>query len=178
MQVRYVDRCCGWGGTGGGAFALGECSLVAAPLFFLVSRCTRYNSARWGHRRLAVFLSLRSVMALLVCGAGVFSLLHYSVSLRRRELGVRAALGAAPGQLLGLVMRRSGALVAAGMVIGIPASVYLGMVLEAELYRVDRSSPMYYLGAAGLLVAIALIASFLPARHAARINPVDCLRAE
>lgn len=123
-------------------------------------------------------LNLFAVTALLVCGAGVFSLLHYSVSLRRRELGVRAAVGAAPGQLVGLVMRRSGALVAAGMVIGIPASVYLGMVLEAELYRVDRSSPMYYLGATGLLVAIALIASFLPARHAARINPVDCLRAE
>jgi predicted permease len=116
--------------------------------------------------------------ALLLSVVGLYGVVALSVAQRARELGIRAALGATGSQLLGLVIRRATLLAVAGVTAGCLLALALGQVLSALLYQVRPTDPQTYVGVALLLGTIALLASAVPARRAARTNPATVLRIE
>lgn len=119
-----------------------------------------------------------AAVALAVALTGVFALLSRSVAERRRELAVRIALGASQGGILGLVLRRAAALTGAGLIFGLAGSLAVARGLDSLLYGVGSRDPLT-LGAVALTVAVAgLLAAWIPARRAARVEPLELLRTE
>ncbi len=116
--------------------------------------------------------------ALLLAAIGLFGLLSRAVNERRREIGVRMAVGARPADVIGLVMREGGRLVAAGLVIGVPAALASARLLRSQLYGVAPSDSHTYVLVSMVLGTAALIAMWLPARRACRVDPVSTLRAD
>ena len=126
----------------------------------------------------AVFAGGFAALALFLAAFGVYGLLSYTVSQRRREIGVRMALGAQRGDIVALVVRQGGALVAAGAVLGLLAAAASSRVLESFLYGVGTDDRLTFVAGPLVLVAAALVACWLPARRATRIDPVHALRVE
>jgi putative ABC transport system permease protein len=116
--------------------------------------------------------------ALLLAGVGTYGVMAYAVSLRTRELGVRAALGAAPRDLLRLVIRQGALLTAIAVAIGVAAGLMLTRLMTAMLYEVTPRDPRTFTMVAAVLTLVALLATWLPARRAIRINPISALRDE
>jgi putative ABC transport system permease protein len=134
--------------------------------------------------RMAEFRLSASIMssfggiALLLAGIGVFGLINYSVAQRRRELGVRAALGATRGELYGLVLREALLLAGVGVGAGLLAAFPAARLIESQLYGVTASDPITYAAIVLLLAAVSLTAALVPASRAARVDPMIALRAE
>jgi predicted permease len=124
----------------------------------------------------ALLLAIFTALGLVLAGAGLYGLMSYSVRQRTHELGVRMALGARRGMVLGLVLRQGTRLVAAGLVLGAVLLVLLVRLISTFLFRVSPIDPLSVGGAALLLLAVALLASLLPAVRATRIDLVDCFR--
>lgn len=123
---------------------------------------------------LAAFASLALVLAAL----GLYGVMAYAVSQRTGEFGVRLALGAAPGDVQRLVLAQGARLTATGLAIGILVSLAFASVLESLLYGVPTRDPFTYLAVVGVLGTASLLAAWLPARRAARVNPIEALRSE
>jgi predicted permease len=123
-------------------------------------------------------LSIFAGLALLLAGVGVAGVLSYLVSRRRREIGIRLALGASRANVLGLVIRRGVAYAAAGITVGAVAALFLTRLMEGLLYGVAPRDPATFAAVTGLLLAIAVVASAIPALRAARVNPLEALRSE
>jgi putative ABC transport system permease protein len=123
---------------------------------------------------LAVFASVAVCLAIV----GIYSVLAFSVSQRTSELGIRIALGAAPRSIFGLVLRHAGALIAAGLAIGLAGALALTRVLQDLLFQVKTTDWRAYAGAIALLSLVALAAAAMPARRGARVNPIVALRDE
>ncbi|HJR62583.1 MAG TPA: ABC transporter permease [Gemmatimonadaceae bacterium] len=130
--------------------------------------------ARWSTTLLGVFAGVALVMAAL----GVFGVLSFMVTRRTRELGIRMALGAAPSSVRRMVMVQGLRLVALGLALGVAASLALTRLMKSLLYAVAPTDPATYVGVVTLLFGIALLASYLPARRATRVDPLIALRAE
>lgn len=132
----------------------------------------------WAQRMLAVLLSTLSLLALLLAAVGVYGLTSYGVVQRTAEIGVRVALGAGPGlvvrQFVGETMR----LVVPGLLLGSVAAFVCGRLASSLIFGVGVAHPPAYLMAATLLTMVALAASWVPARHALRVDPVAALRRE
>ncbi|MCY4509164.1 MAG: ABC transporter permease, partial [Acidobacteria bacterium] len=126
----------------------------------------------------AVFAGCFAALALFLAAFGVYGLLSYTVSQRRREIGVRMALGAQRGDVVGLVVRQGAALVTAGAVLGLVAAAASSRVLEIFLYGVGTDDRLTFVAGPLVLVVAALVACWLPARRATRIDPVQALRVE
>lgn len=135
-------------------------------------RYTTASDRSW----LFIFGSL-GVQALLMTAVGLYGLLAYGVAQRRREIGVRVALGARPASVVRMVVRRALILAAAGILIGLAGAAAVARVLESTLWGVSGTVAPVALAALTLLLT-ALAASLLPARRAARIDPMESLRAE
>jgi putative ABC transport system permease protein len=131
-----------------------------------------------GPRFSATLFSAFSANALLLAAIGVFGLVSYSVSQRRSEYGIRAALGAHAGNLITMTMRSAVLLIAIGVALGIVAAVYLAQFVETQLYGIEPLDVPTFVGAVGVMAAVALVASYLPARRAARVDPLVALRYE
>jgi ABC-type antimicrobial peptide transport system permease subunit len=132
-----------------------------------------------GARRLAVaVLAGIAGVALALAVLGIYGVLSYSVSQRARELGIRTALGARTQDVVSLVLGRGARLTALGLGAGALLFLALGRALSALLYGVSPRDPVTFAGGIALLGAVALFASWLPARRAARVDPVTALRAE
>jgi hypothetical protein len=114
--------------------------------------------------------------ALLVVAVGLFGSLTYAVTLRRREIGVRVALGATPGSVVGLVTARALAHTAIGLMLGLGAALAGGRLLEGLLFGVQPHDPLTLSGTAAALLAVAVLAAIVPARRAARLDPQQTLR--
>ena len=132
-----------------------------------------------GSRRFpAILLAAFGMLALTLAAVGISGVVGYAVVQRTHEIGIRMALGASPAEVLGLVMKRSMGWTLAGLVAGIAASFGLTRLLAGLLFGVRPMDPLV-LGTAAVLVAgVALLASYVPARHAARVDPVTALRCE
>jgi ABC-type antimicrobial peptide transport system permease subunit len=126
-----------------------------------------------------VMLATFGVLALLLASIGLYGVASYAVTQRTREIGVRMALGAPPSSVLRLVLGRGMGLVGAGLAVGVVAA-YFGMSqIPADLLlNVSARDPLTYAGTAGLLAAVALLANYLPALRATRIDPLLALRSE
>jgi putative ABC transport system permease protein len=125
-----------------------------------------------------VLLGLFAGLALLLASIGVHGLLSYTVVQRTREIGIRLALGAPPPAVLALIARRGLALALAGTAAGLLGALALGRLLRSLLFGVGPSDPVTFAAAPLILVAVALVASYLPARRAARVDPMIALRSE
>jgi putative ABC transport system permease protein len=123
---------------------------------------------------LAGFASL----SLMLAAIGVYGLLSYSVTQRVREIGVRMALGAKPGDVLRLVVGEGMRLVGAGAVVGVAGALAAGRLVSAMLFDVTATDPVTYATVVTLLAAVAFIACYIPALRAARVNPMSALRAD
>ena len=123
-------------------------------------------------------LSGFAAVALILASVGLYGVLAFNVGQHSREIGIRMALGASPRKVIGNVLLRGFALVIPGLVVGLLGAWAVGRSLESQLYAVSATDPeTYALGAAALLL-VALLACWVPARRAAKINPVEALRAE
>ncbi len=126
----------------------------------------------------AITLAAFSSVALLLAAIGLYGVLAYYVTQRTHEIGVRIALGAGAGVVLGHVMRRSAMMVVPGLAIGLAASAAGSRLVEGFLYEVPPTDPATYVGVSLCLSAVAFAASAWPALRAARIDPVRALRGE
>jgi predicted permease len=128
------------------------------------------------------FISMLStsfaVLATLLAAIGLYGVLAYTVSQRTREIGLRMALGAAPGRVRRMILRQVGLMVLAGSVIGLTAAVWIGSVAQELLYQMDGHDPWVMAVSAVVLAFVALSAGLIPAERAARVDPMTALRYE
>jgi putative ABC transport system permease protein len=125
-----------------------------------------------------LLLGAFAALALALAAIGIFGVLSYAVSQRTREIGIRMALGAQERSVVGLVVRQAMTLVAAGLAAGTVAALFLSQTMTAMLFGVDPTDPATFATVAGLLAGVAMMASYLPARRATRVDPIVALRAE
>ena len=126
----------------------------------------------------AALLGVFALVALVLSTAGIYSVISYSVARRTREIGVRMALGAQTGDVLKLVIRKGMLLALIGIAGGLAASLVLTRVMQSMLFEVSASDPATFLGVAVLLALVALLACYLPARRATKVDPITALRYE
>jgi putative ABC transport system permease protein len=126
----------------------------------------------------AWLLGAASAVTLVLGLVGVYGVVSYAVSLRASEFGLRLALGATPAQVAGAVLRQGAAVTVAGIGAGVGAALVLTRLLRGLLYEVSPTDPMAFAGTVALLLGAALLASWLPARRAACIDPARAMRAE
>jgi predicted permease len=126
----------------------------------------------------ASVFGLMGVLALLVAAVGLYSVMSYLVAQRTHELGVRIALGARDGDILSLVLRSSLGMAALGVVLGLGLALALGRFVEPLLFDTSARDPGVFGGVALAMLAVALLASLVPALRARRVNPMEALRAE
>jgi predicted permease len=125
-----------------------------------------------------LLLGIAAAMALVLGLVGVYGVISYAVSQRRRELGMRMALGARKGRVLGMVLRQGMTLATTGVLLGLALAFGLTRLMTAVLFGVDPVDPVTYVSVAAGLAVVATVASYLPARRAAGVDPVEALRAE
>jgi len=125
-----------------------------------------------------VMLAIAGAKALILGIIGIYGVISYTVSQRRREIGIRAALGAAPVDLKRMFVRYGLALAGVGVAIGLGAAAALTRLMKSLLFGISPLDPLTYTAVPVVLVAAAVLASYLPARRAAAVDPVEALKAE
>jgi len=152
---------------------------IEPDLRVTVRTAASYVDGTLATERLTAILSgLFGSLALLLAGVGIFGVTAYVVSRRQAEIGLRIALGASPAGVVQMVLQRIAILVVAGIVIGGAVSVWTSRFVAAMLFGFQPRDPATFAVAAIVLAAVALLAGWLPARRAARIDPAIVLRNE
>ena len=123
-----------------------------------------------------IVLALFGVLAMVIAAAGIYGVMAYIVEQRTQEVGVRMALGAQPGQVLRMILSGAAVLMGAGIGIGLVSGWFLSKLVSAFLFQMEPHNPLVYASAAGLLVLTGLIAAFVPARRASKVDPITALR--
>jgi ABC-type antimicrobial peptide transport system permease subunit len=129
-------------------------------------------------RLVASLSSLFGILALLLAAVGLYGLMTYAVNRRTGEIGIRMALGAARAQIAGMILGETLRLVVIGLLIGIPAGIAASRLIASELYGVKPDDPLTIAIPAAVMACIAVLASWLPARRASRVDPMTALRHE
>ena len=129
-------------------------------------------------RLAAVVLASFGLLAVVLAATGIYGIMSYAVSRRTREIGIRMALGAAPSQVAGVVLRRTAMLLGVGMAIGFVAAFAAGKFFSQILYGISAHDPATYLGAIAFMAIIAFVAGWAPARRAITLDPLKALRME
>ena len=154
-----------------------QAAAPSAPLESVMTMRDRVAGSLANPRLYAIVLATFAGFALLIAGVGLFGVLSYSVAQRRREIGVRCALGATARDIMLLVARQSLAIVAAGLAIGLLASAWSARILTTLLYGVTARDPLTFVAVAGALLAVAAVATLVPVRRAVQVDPAKVLRA-
>ena len=127
-------------------------------------------------RLIAMLSAFFGGLALLLAAVGLYGVVAHAVRARQTEIGLRMALGAAPSSIVRLVFQRVGILIAAGLALGLAGSLWAARFVEALLFQSEARDPMTLAGAAAVLVVVGVLAAWMPARRAARLDPVTVLR--
>ena len=130
-------------------------------------------------RRFQMYLAVAfAIAALALASLGIYGVISFAVTRRTPEMGIRIALGASGAQLAGMVMRQGMVPVVAGLGAGIVSALAFGRLIASQLYGVAANDPVAIIAVAILLLAVALCASWIPAKRATRIDPIKALRFE
>ena len=129
-------------------------------------------------RFLVSMMSLFALLALALAATGIYGVLSYLVAQRTREIGIRMALGATAGSVLSLILKRGAILILIGTAAGLAGAIALTRLIKTLLFGVSPTDPATFALIALLLVLVALIASYIPARRAAKVDPMVALRHE
>ena len=125
-----------------------------------------------------LLLAAFAAVALLLAAIGIFGVMSYTVSQRTREIGIRIALGAHGGSVVSMVVRQAMILALVGVIVGLIAALALSRTMTTLLFQLSPTDPMTFVTVAGVLGFVAFLASYLPARRAASVDPIEALRAE
>jgi len=131
-----------------------------------------------GNRILTQYATFFGLLAMLLGAIGIYGVVAYSVEQRRREMGIRIALGASPGQVARMMLNQGLRLIVVGIVTGLLVSVGMTRAMTAILYKVNTSDPITFLAVAAFFAIVALAACYIPARRAMRVDPMVALRYE
>ena len=148
------------------------------PVYDVKTLTAQVDDIMFTDRLVTVFSLGLGLLASLLAAVGLYGVMAYVVARRTREIGIRMALGATQNSVAWMVLREILGMLAAGLVIGLIAAYSIGRVIESQLFGVKASDPIVFLIATGLLVAVALLAGWLPSRKAASVDPMVALRYE
>jgi ABC-type antimicrobial peptide transport system permease subunit len=148
------------------------------PIYDVVTMTRVIEEETWFYRIFGPLFMVFGIMALFLAAIGLYGVMSFAVSRRTREMGIRLALGAQAGSLVGLVMRKGMIQLAVGLLIGVAIAVVAANPLQWILYDVSARDPWVFLVVLATLAAVGLLASFVPARRATRVDPVVTLTAE
>jgi putative ABC transport system permease protein len=148
------------------------------PVFNIKTLELRIEDKLSQERLVADLAAAFGILALLLAAVGLYGVLAYAVSRRTREIGIRMALGATRADVLWMVLKESAWLVVIGIAIGAPMAIAATRLISATLFGLGAADPITILVAALLLIGVAAVASFLPARRAAQVDPMIALRCE
>ena len=129
-------------------------------------------------RFLSMLLAIFAGVALVLAAIGTYGILSYMVTERQREIGIRMALGAGNGQVVGLILGQGLMIALTGIVVGVIGAYALSSVTASLLYGVSPSDPLTYLGVAGIITVVAVAACVIPTRRAIRVDPLEAIRAD
>ena len=136
------------------------------------------DDAAANRRGILWLLAAFAVIALILSALGIYGMLAYEVTQRTKEIGIRGAIGATRNQIISLILAQGLIKTGIGLTIGLGGALALSRFLEKLLFGVKPVDPLIFAGVAILLLLVALVASWLPARRAANVNPMVALRAE
>jgi ABC-type antimicrobial peptide transport system permease subunit len=125
-----------------------------------------------------ILVGFFAAAALLLAVVGLYGVMAYAVTRRTREIGIRIALGATPAKILSLVLKQGARVTAVGVVIGVVGSFLLTRAIRSLLFGLSPTDPLTFAAVALLLIAVALLACWVPARRAAKVDPMVALRYE
>jgi len=144
-----------------------------------VMTVAQYKDRTFSPRRLnAVLVSSFGILAVIIAAVGIAGVLGFSVSARRNEIGIRMTLGAGPGRVERMILWEGGMLLAGGLVLGVAGAFFAVRVMQGLLFGVAPHDPSTFIGVAVMMAAIGVVACWIPALRAARIDPAIAMRAE
>jgi predicted permease len=136
------------------------------------------SQSLWASSFGASLLTVFAMIAMALCAVGIYGVVGYSVGQRIREFGIRLALGAQPRDVLLMVLKQSALIMGAGLALGLVAAFFLARLIVTFLYGVNTNSPLAFLAMALVLAAVGVFASYIPARRAAKVDPMVALHYE
>ncbi|MBO0800338.1 MAG: FtsX-like permease family protein, partial [Blastocatellia bacterium] len=148
------------------------------PLFDIKTQARQIEDSIARERAFAKLTTFFGLLALLLASIGLYGVMSNSVARRTREIGIRMALGARPGVVLRMVLQNGMMMVAIGAIAGVIMAYNITKIVASMLYGVAPNDPLTFAGAATLLLAVALLACYFPARRAAMTDPMITLRDE
>jgi predicted permease len=148
------------------------------PIYMAMTMQMQLDDAGANRRGVMWLLGAFAGIALILSAVGLYGMLAYDVTQRTKEIGIRGAIGATRGQIVALILRQGLWKAGAGLGIGLVAAIYLSRFIGSLLFEVDPKDPLVFTSVAGLLLLVALFASWLPARRASKIDPIIALRSE
>jgi predicted permease len=148
------------------------------PIFGVTTLEEQVHGTLKQDRLIAQLVSFFGALALILACIGLYGVMAHGVARRTNEIGIRMALGARGGNIAWMILRETLLLVVIGLAIGIPVAVFAARFISSQLFGLNPTDPAALIGAAVLLTLVALIAGYVPARRASRVNPLNALRYE